>query len=201
MESLCRSLDIRGGGSGRGFRCVSWQRSAETICQPRVSREGGMKIIYRTGNLLDAEEPVIACGCNARGVMEGGVAGAIRDRYPVTYKMYRNQYDDPEGLRLGDTIWVDCGKHVVVSAITQADYGTDGRRYVDYDAVRAALKDINDSRLWDTNLLAQKPHKVAMPLVGAGLGGGKWSEIAPIIERVMERIQPVVYLIDGKIPA
>ncbi len=160
-----------------------------------------MKIIYRSGNLLDAEEPVIAYGCNARGVMEGGVAKAVRERYPVTYQMYRNQFDDPEGLKLGHTIWVDCGKHVVVNAITQQDCGDDGKRYVDYDALRSAMKEINDSRLWSSDLLARKPHAVAMPLVGVGSGGGKWSEIAPIIESVMDRVQPVVYLIDGKVPA
>jgi len=160
-----------------------------------------MKIIYRTGNLLDAEEPVIAYGGNARGRMDSGVAKAVRERYPVTYTMYRNQLDDPEGVKLGDTIWVDCGKHIVVNAITQEDCGDDGKRYVDYDAVRAALKEINDSRLWDSDLLARKPHAVALPLVGAGAGGGKWSEIAPIIESTMDRVQPVVYLIDGKVPA
>lgn len=159
-----------------------------------------MKIIYRTGNLLDAEEPVIAYGCNARGVMDSGVARAVRERYPVTYKMYRNQFDDPEGLKLGDTIWVDCGKHLVVNAITQEDFGEDGKRYVDYDALRAAMKEINDARIWSSDLLARKPHAVALPLVGAGSGGGKWSEIAEIIESAMDRIQPVVYLIDGRLP-
>jgi O-acetyl-ADP-ribose deacetylase (regulator of RNase III) len=159
-----------------------------------------MKIIYRTGDLLEAEEPVIACNCSACGLRDSGVAKAIRDRYPVTYKMYRNQYDDPEGLNLGDTIWVDCSRHVVVNIITQQDHGADGKRHVDYDAVRSAMKEINDSRLWNTRLLAGKPHAVAMPLIGDGLGGGKWSEIAQIIESTMDRIQPVVYLLDGKVP-
>ena len=139
---------------------------------------------------------MIACDCSACGVMDSGVAKAIRDRYPVTYKMYRNQYDDPEGLNLGDTIWVDCGRHIVVNTITQQDHDAD----VDYDAVRSAMKEINDSRLWNSRLLAGQPHAVAMPLIGTGLGGGKWSEIAQIIESTMDRIQPVVYLPDGKIP-
>ena len=160
-----------------------------------------MKIIYKTGNLLDAEEPVIAYGGNAHGAMDAGVAKAVRERYPVMYTMCHNQREDPEGLKPGDTIWVHCGKHVVVNAVTQQDYGTDGQRYVDYDAVRTAMKAINDNPIWHSDLLARKPHAVAMPLVGAGFGGGQWQEIAAIIESVMDRVQPVVYLIDGKVPA
>ena len=39
-----------------------------------------MKIIYKQGDLLEAEEVVIVHGCNAQGVVGSGVALAIRNK-------------------------------------------------------------------------------------------------------------------------
>ena len=52
-----------------------------------------MQIEYRTGDLLEAAEPVIVHGCNAQGSMGAGVARAIRDRYPAAYAAYRAAHE------------------------------------------------------------------------------------------------------------
>jgi O-acetyl-ADP-ribose deacetylase (regulator of RNase III) len=150
-----------------------------------------MQIIYKTGDLLTADEPAIVHGCNAQGVMGSGVAKAIREHYPAAYTAYR-QHHVTTGLKLGDTIWVACGPHTVINAVTQERYGSDGKRYVDYEAIRTAMREIN-RRL--------KGKAVAMPLIGAGLGGGSWPEIAKIIEAELTDVQPVVYTLDGTIPS
>ncbi|ESQ88967.1 hypothetical protein ABAC460_14395 [Asticcacaulis sp. AC460] len=49
-----------------------------------------MKIIYKTGDLLEAPERVICHGCNAQGVMGSGIAVPIRNRYPMVFKAYRD---------------------------------------------------------------------------------------------------------------
>jgi O-acetyl-ADP-ribose deacetylase (regulator of RNase III) len=36
---------------------------------------------------------------------------------------------------------------------------------------------------------------VAMPQIGAGLGGGDWTVIAAIIESELTDVQPVVYIL------
>lgn len=158
-----------------------------------------MKIIYKVGNLLDAEESFIVHGCNAQGRMGSGVAKAIRDRYPQAYVAYHRAYLS-EGLALGQTIWAKCAPHTVINAITQEFYGYDGRRYVDYDAVGRAFAQIDaTSQLTKRSEPAARTigvvNAVAMPLIGAGLAGGDWGTIAEIIEDASTSFQPVVYVL------
>lgn len=164
--------------------------------------DNAVDIAYKTGNLLEADELVIVHGCNAKGIMGSGVAKAIKEKYPKAFEEYRLFYEQ-NGLKLGQTIWVDCEKHIIVNAITQESFGKDGKRYVSYDAITSCFHDINAigrmSQLDESN--AHKPFKsIALPLIGAGLGGGDWNVISGIISEQCEDIHPVVYLIDGKIP-
>jgi O-acetyl-ADP-ribose deacetylase (regulator of RNase III) len=137
-----------------------------------------MKIEYRTGNLLDVDSGIIAHGCNARGVMGSGVAKYVRDKYPLCYEKYKLRcqlYADPKIL-LGDVIWYEVPdkRLYVANAITQLDFGADGKRYVSYEAVDKAFYTINKA-INDTETLH-------IPMIGAGLGGGDWEVISSIIE-------------------
>ena len=140
-----------------------------------------MKIIYKKGNLIHASEGVIAHGCNNRGVMGSGVARAIRDAYPEAYDIYKKFYK-LHGLELGMII-CHYGKPHVVNCITQNGFGKDGKQYVDYAAIRKCMRTINSARYFE----------VAMPKIGAGLGGGDWNVISKIIEEESLNFQPIVY--------
>jgi len=158
-----------------------------------------MKIIYKKGNLLEAPERCLLQGTNCQGVMGSGVAKAIREKYPEVYPPYRKKFEE-EGLRLGETIWVMChdGK-IVVNCNTQEFYGKDGRRYVDYDAVRKVMKNVNANFALNQtvesyrDLMGEYGDSVALPKLGAGLGGGSWEIIEAIIEEELVVVQPVVY--------
>lgn len=170
-----------------------------------------MKIEYQTGDLLKGRELFIAHGCNAQGVMGSGVAKAIRDAYPEAYTAYREVYEK-SGLRVGGVVAVHIDHkstpdgyklgRFVFNAITQEFYGRDPNRvYVSYDGMRAAMREMNDHvliRLRSES--AGEPERIAMPLIGAGLANGKWSIISQIIEEEATIFQPVVYLLDGKMP-
>lgn len=150
-------------------------------------------IIYKTGDLLDGPERVIIHGCNAQGVMGSGVARQIREKFPTAFREYREIYER-EGLQLGSIHIVDCGEKIVVNAITQERYGRSPNTvYVSYDAIRSCIRKLNeairDQVLSETD--------VAMPLIGAGLGGGKWSVISKIIEEESTTFTPVVYFLPG----
>ena len=142
---------------------------------------------YVKGNLLDAPERLIAQGCNAQGVMGSGVARAIRDKWPEVYTQYRQRYQ-LAGLRLGDVVlaYTDDGK-IVANCITQEFYGRDGKRYVDYDAVAVCMDKLKEicQRL--------RIEKIAMPLIGAGLGGGDWSVLERIIDENLNLVKAVAY--------
>lgn len=160
-----------------------------------------MEIVYQQGDLLEAPETVIAHGCNAQGAMGSGVAKAIRAKYPSVYQTYRAHYENHNlGLKLGDVIWVaQTDGKTIANCITQQHYGNDGKRYVDYDAVRLCMKEINGV---GRSLQEQKRNwwdevdtffRFAMPKIGAGLGGGSWDEIAKIVEEETIWVQAVVY--------
>lgn len=144
-------------------------------------------ITYVTGDLLGATQTVIAHGCNNRGVMGSGVARQIRARWPNVYEVYELKHR-VFGLELGSIVPVATldGK-IIVNAITQDGFGRDGRVYVDYDAIESCFEIINqrvDS--WEVT-------EVAMPRIGAGLGGGDWAIIESIIIRTAKNYTPVVY--------
>jgi len=147
-----------------------------------------MKIEYREGNLFETDIEHIVHGCNAQGVMGSGVAKIVRDQYFDAYKFYVDQYDK-HGLKLGDVQFVESNGKTIVNAITQDNYGRTGARFVGYDAVADCMRTIN-------NMLKLSGHtQVAMPQIGAGLGGGNWKIISRIIEDEMTDVAPVVYIL------
>jgi len=123
--------------------------------------------------------------------MNSGVAKAIRSKWPEAYEAYMKMGSE---MKLGGLSWAtiacqDTGlQKTIFNAITQEFYGRDGKQYVSYEAVKDCMERVNF-------LAAQHnfiPH-VAMPKIGAGLGGGDWEIIAKIIEEASAHFQPVVY--------
>jgi O-acetyl-ADP-ribose deacetylase (regulator of RNase III) len=147
-----------------------------------------MKIEYRKGNMFSTDLLHIAHGCNAQGVMGSGVAKIVKEQYFDAYKFYEEQYNE-HGLTLGDVQFVPANGKVIINAITQNLYGKDGKRFVNYEAVAECMRTIN------RELKQSNQTHVAMPQIGAGLGGGDWTVIAAIIESELTDIQPVVYIL------
>ncbi len=147
-------------------------------------------ITYVKGDLLGAVEPVIVHGCNNLGVMGSGVAKAIRAEWPKAYEVYKWTYDE-SGLDLGDIIthYAMAYDKKIINAITQDGYGRDGRKYVSYDAIDLCFSQINSlCKLHDYNI-------IAIPRIGAGLGGGDWDVIEQIIHNKMTDADVKVYLL------
>lgn len=157
-----------------------------------------MKIEYINGDLFTTDCKVIVHGCNAQGVMGSGVAKIIRDKYPKAYERYRKEYELTNSLVLGSISAVPCGDRendpdnfkIIVNAVTQEYYGRDSsERYVSYDAITEAMNKLN--RLCENYGFKE----VAMPQIGAGLGGGDWNVIEAIIESELKDIKPFVYIL------
>lgn len=144
-----------------------------------------MKIEYVTGDLFDTDCRVIVHGCNTHGVMGSGVAKLIREKYPSAYEVYRAEYE-VAGLTLGAVQAVGTKGKTIVNAMTQENYGKSGDRYVSYDAVAETMSKIQTMF---------PSERVAMPQIGAGLGGGDWNVISAIIESEAKTFQPVVYIL------
>ncbi len=148
-----------------------------------------MKIEYREGDLFKTDIRHIVHGCNAQGVMGKGVAKLVRDLYPQAYEHYRNQWLRNSALIVGSVQFVDCGDKTIINAITQKNFAkayNDPTRYVSYDAIAECMAAIN---------LIIPGQQLAMPRIGAQLGGGKWEVVASIIEAELADVSPVVYVL------
>ncbi len=150
-----------------------------------------MKIVYKTGDMLEAPERIICHGCNAQGSMGAGIALAIRKRYPTVFAAYRKAFES-QGKKLGlaQIIWVDCPDgRTVINAVTQETYGRDPNViYVSYPAIERVIAEID---AWAASKKAEIV--VAFPKIGAGLANGDWAVIERIIEDGSRHFQPVVY--------
>ena len=148
-----------------------------------------MKIEYRKGDLFQTDVKTIVHGCNAQGVMGSGVAKIVREQFPKAYERYVKEYKLHNHLNLGSIMAVPCNNKIIVNAITQEWFGSDGQRYVSYDAVDDAMQKIN-------NMYEVYGYdEVAMPQIGAGLGGGSWEVIEQIIEHRLDKVTPIVYIL------
>lgn len=145
-----------------------------------------MRIQYKLGDLTRASEQCLVHGANAMGVAGAGVALAIRRAFPEAYRDYRREYDI-FGLKPGQVIYSYSRGKVVLHAITQLSFGTD-RQHLDYEALLKTLTVINTIAPRDYGVDA-----IAMPRIGAGLGGGNWEIISAVIESTSTHYQPVVY--------
>lgn len=142
-----------------------------------------MKIKYKIGNLIEAEEVLIAHGCNAEGAMGAGVALAIKHAYPEAYRKYQ---EEVQHTYLGDIIYAPSKEKIILHCITQSSYGNIKLRYVNYEAVALCMEKIEKNKHYKA---------IAMPMIGAGLGGGNWNILSAIIEETLQTIQPVVYVL------
>jgi O-acetyl-ADP-ribose deacetylase (regulator of RNase III) len=154
-----------------------------------------MTIVQKQGNALAISTGILVHGCNCLGVMGGGIAAGIRDKWPSVYEAYK-RHQKMVGLRLGDVNIVagngfkdtPLALHIhefsdelppdviVANAMTQQIYGGDPNVvYVSYDAISAAFARVG--------LLARDGGlEVHFPLIGCGLAHGLWSEVGPRIE-------------------
>lgn len=148
-----------------------------------------MSFEMKQGDLFGNNEKIILHGVNCQGVMGSGVAKIIRDRYPEAYDDYRKIHENG-GISLGNIYPVTTkGGVTIINAATQFSYGRDPTvRYASYDAIARAMRILN-------NTYYNK--RVAMPMIGAGLGNAKWSIVETIIKEYAPDVEIVVYSLEG----
>lgn len=143
-----------------------------------------MKTIH--GNILTVEHGHILQQVNAQGVMGSGVAAGIRARYPKVwdeYSLYVKPGSADSGRsHLGMVISVPVSETLAIHNIVgQQFYGrhADGQqpRYTSYDALDTGLQAL----AWQLGKLGEA-QEVHFPLIGCGLGGGKWEVVSEIIK-------------------
>lgn len=158
-----------------------------------------MVVIMKEGNLLDSNEQVIGHQVNCQGIMGGGIARQMRETYPLVYKVY-SEYtrskSSPEEL-LGKNLMITTngdefmkgmgdGTKIVSNLYGQLNIGR-GKKQTCEKSLELALMNLKNF---------SKKHNVSVALpyrLGCGLGGGDWSEVFDIIERVFDDYEVTIY--------
>ena len=150
-----------------------------------------------TGDVLkQTDTKLIAHGVNCEGVMGAGVALQIKNKWPHVYRDYATYcWRSRESNILGTylSVLADDIEHVVFNMFTQASTGYG--KQVSYDAVHDSFKALNDN--WENYHNLNYKSILAIPMIGAGLGGGNWDIISKIIDDVTPNIQIQVYKFQG----
>lgn len=140
------------------------------------------------GDVLNVPIGIIVHGCNCRGVMGGGIALSIKQRYPYAYEIYK-QAEIDNGLELGFMSYAEVEPNkFIVNAYTQDDFGTD-KRQVNYEALATIFEKVAGLAAdiqYDREM--PEPLPICFPKIGAGLAGGNWKIIEMIID---ESIPPM----------
>lgn len=135
---------------------------------------------------------IIVHGCNAQGKMGSGFAKELRERYPVAFLEYRKHCESYSNsiANVGSIAYAVINDNLIIAnAITQKFYGYDGKKYVSYDGVDAAFKDLN--KLCDNGRIVH----VHFPKIGADLGGGNWNVIKEIIDHRLVNANKHLYIL------
>jgi O-acetyl-ADP-ribose deacetylase (regulator of RNase III) len=130
-------------------------------------------IVYKSGDLLDAPEPIIAHSVNAQNKFGAGLAKQIADRYPDVKTDYLKYGIDP-GWSPGDIqyCWID--NKWIANCCTQEHYG----RYRDYNDYNAFYKIFIELCCF----CERHGYKsISIPKMGCGLGGGDWGKVEKIL--------------------
>lgn len=141
-----------------------------------------MEIIYKDGNLLDAQTDVIAHQVNCQGVMGSGVAKQIRDKWPDIFIQYSHYVELYEKDCLGSCQMVQINKsQFIANLFGQRYYGRENLRYTSYDGIYDALAKLQ------VYMSTRSCKSVAFPYkMSSDRGGADWDIILAMIKSVFK---------------
>ncbi|MDE5701742.1 MAG: macro domain-containing protein [Bacteroides sp.] len=114
-----------------------------------------------------------AHGCNCVGAMGKGIALQFKMKYPQMYRLYKTKCADGT-FTVGDVFEYVTGDEHIYNLGTQKSWKTKA----ELEAIRKSV----DTML---KLATQDNVKsIAMPKIGAGLGGLNWCDVKTVIEDV-----------------
>ena len=134
-------------------------------------------IVERTGDLFSTECPALGHGVNTVGSMGAGIAVEFRRRWPAMYDAYRAECRSGRLQPGGIFVW-QAADRLIVNLATQRGVGRGAARL---EWVRQAAR--ATAQLSVAGL--------ALPRIGAGLGGLRWADVRAILD---EELAPLPYV-------
>lgn len=142
-------------------------------------------MIYKEGNLFDSKADVLCHQVNLFGVMGGGIAAEVKERFPNAYLRYKDhcsEYNFSKAL-LGSSLIVPTNEkreQYIANCFSQDDFSKS-------DCATDYVK-MEECFIYVLNWMKQNGMKsVAFPYkIGCGIAGGDWRIVEPIIEKVFK---------------
>ena len=114
-----------------------------------------------------------AHGCNCAGAMGKGIAVSFRKRWPAMYEEYRRQCKSGS-FKLGDVlVWEEDGD-VVFNLGTQQSWTKKAELWAVEKALARMIREAE----------ARNVREIALPRIGAGLGGLEWMSVRTVLEEL-----------------
>lgn len=162
-----------------------------------------MNITYIEGdacnpNKIEGINLLVHC-VNDEGVMDGGIALAIKKKWPKVYKAYKELFQEPAYKRAtaqGQIQIVGVEDDLfVINLFGQSSIGDlDGFPPIRYGAIEEGFM-----RLASIISARKDPERqvcLHMPRLGSGLAGGSWSKIEEILYRVFSSSDVLIVVYD-----
>lgn len=144
-------------------------------------------IELRTGDIFKADADAIVNTVNCVGIMGRGIALQFKNAYPANFKAYKAACD-AEKVQPGKMFVFETGKftpRIVINFPTKRHWKGKSR-IEDIEAGLVALADEIKSR---------RIKSVAIPPLGAGLGGLDWDDVLPRIKAALQDLPDVDVII------
>ena len=135
-----------------------------------------------------------AHGCNCAGAMGRGIAVQFRKKFPQMYESYRRMCLSGN-YNPGDVYDYDYGYGHVYNLATQQHYSIPSK-LAKLEYIEASMNKMM--------LLAEADgvKAIALPKIGAGLGGLNWDEVKQVIEKVAAKHNHVdLYVVENYSPS
>lgn len=128
-----------------------------------------------TGDIFALESEALGHGVNCKGVMGAGVARGFRERFPAMHEAYRALCKGGELQPGGVFPWREEASGLwVYNMASQNLPGPVARLSWLRGAAEATLEHAS----------AQGVELVTIPLIGCGIGGLEWEDVAEVLEEV-----------------
>lgn len=145
----------------------------------------------KDGNVIEefknGDYHVIAHGCNCFASFGAGIALTMAQEFPEA--QYADQYlDIPNGrLRLGKASWIEVDDlGFIFNLYSQFQPGPDFRLEALRKSLRLMKKVLRDELTYQDldgkKVFKPEEIKIGLPLIGCGIGGGKWNEVSEVIK-------------------
>jgi O-acetyl-ADP-ribose deacetylase (regulator of RNase III) len=148
------------------------------------------------GDILKTGAAAIAHGVAANDPMKQGLAAALHQLYPAMHRDFHH-WCRQQHPKLGSAwIWSGPGNVRLINLITQEGGYEHGSK-----PAKASISSVNHAlRALRKIIVDEKLDSVALPRLATGVGGLKWEEVRPLIEKQLGDAPAHVYLYKAYVP-